>query len=269
MTKSIVDLRGQKFDLLAPVAIAGFNKYRNALWLCQCDCGKTKIVASNYLRRKDRYKSCGCEGKNKSDRIIDQRFGFWTVKEKVKKTGSKALFICECDCGTIAKQSAFDLINQKTKSCGCFSHRTKKGQKLEGYAPRSTIKRDHPLYSTWLSMKERCENASHKKWHRYGGRGIKVCERWQNFAFFVKDMHPKPDGTSLDRINNNGDYEPSNCRWATPVVQAQNTRRNVLIERDGVTLCISEWARRLGVSHATIKAWTKKGWGAFVDNPSD
>lgn len=267
---SIVDLRGQKFDLLTPLAVVGFNSQRNTIWLCQCDCGKTKTVAANYLRRKDRYKSCGCSGRNHSDCIIGQRFGHWTVKEKTKNNKGKKAFLCECDCGNVKLQSSSDLINKKTRSCGCanLSKGKKKNSKIY-LGERSIIKKDHPLYAAWLAMKQRCENPSDRKWPRYGARGIKVCSRWQNFAFFVKDMQPRPDGMSLDRIDNNGNYEPSNCRWATPRTQAQNTRRNIFVKKDGITLCLSEWARRMNVTHSTIKSWVQNGWGSVIDNPSN
>lgn len=269
MTKSIIDLSGLKFDFLQPLAVVGANKQKNTLWLCKCDCGKTKIVAANYLKRKDRIKSCGCNGRNKWDCIIGQRFGFWTVKEKLKQSGKRLYFICQCDCGTIKMQASFDLINKKTQSCGC-AYRKKRIEEDGNICTRkSNIKNDHPLYRTWILMKNRCENPSDRKWHRYGGRGIKVCDRWQNFAFFVKDLYPKPPGTSLDRIDNNGNYGPSNCRWATARVQAQNTRRNVLIKNNDTVLCVSEWARKMKVSRQTILTWNKAGWGEIMPNPSD
>lgn len=258
MTRRIVDLTGQKFDLLKAVSYAGIAKNGGTNWLCECECGKTKIMSGSYLKRKDRYKSCGCKSKNASDWIIGKTFGLWAVEEKVKtKNGWK--FLCTCTCGKKSLQCAYDLTSGKTKSCGCFVSRS----------PRSSILKDHPLYGSWRSMRDRCNNPANPKWYRYGGRGIKICSRWENFMFFAADMGPRPKGASLDRINNDGDYEPSNCRWATPKQQSQNTRRNIWIEKDARIMCASDWAKELNTSHTTVKRWAALGkFGKIVNAPN-
>jgi hypothetical protein len=118
----------------------------------------------------------------------------------------------------------------------------------------------HPLYHTWANMKNRCSNKNHRNYNIYGGRGIRVCERWMTFILFAEDMGPKPSAKhSLDRIDSNGNYEPSNCRWADPVTQGQNTSRVQKIEINGVVKCFAEWCRHYNIHKATAKARIKAG----------
>lgn len=115
-------------------------------------------------------------------------------------------------------------------------------------------------YRTWRAMRQRCNNPKNPQFGAYGGRGIAVCESWGHFSTFLKDMGECPIGLSLDRYPDvNGNYEPGNCRWATPKEQSQNVRRNVLLTLNGETHCVSEWARRLGIPQATIYARVKRG----------
>jgi len=110
-------------------------------------------------------------------------------------------------------------------------------------------------------MIERCENPKNKKFPSYGGRGIRVCSRWRNsFEAFLEDMGGKPKGFSVDRIDNNGNYEPGNCRWADAKTQAKNRRSNVWIEYKGKRMIISDWADALGINRGTLEARKKAGW---------
>jgi hypothetical protein len=116
---------------------------------------------------------------------------------------------------------------------------------------------DHPLYWLFNSMKKRCRTPTHVAYASYGGRGIKVCDRWlepngSGFRNFVADMGERPAGTTLDRINNDGNYEPSNCRWATRKEQYSNRRTNVRLSLNGETKTITEWAKQLGHRHSGI-----------------
>lgn len=118
--------------------------------------------------------------------------------------------------------------------------------------------KDHPLYGTWSSIKTRCFNKRCKKFKNYGGRGITMCDEWKlSFVAFCRDMGDKPPGTSIDRINNDGDYCKSNCRWATLVQQANNSRRNVKLKCGGEVLTITQWRARLGFR---IDRRVKSGW---------
>ncbi len=121
--------------------------------------------------------------------------------------------------------------------------------------------RSHPLYAAWSSMKGRCLCPTDQKFPIYGARGIRVCERWaSSFSSFVDDMGQRPDGTTLERIDTNGHYEPGNCRWATQVEQQNNRRNNRRIEHGGESLTLAEWARRTGINQSTIWLRLRAGW---------
>lgn len=117
-----------------------------------------------------------------------------------------------------------------------------------------------PTYKTWLSMKQRCNNPHAPNYALYGGRGIKICKEWNdNFIAFLSDMGERPKGTSLDRINSNGDYCKENCRWATPKEQSMNLRTTYIIEYNGEVDSVHGWSERLGVSYSVIKYNHKHG----------
>lgn len=117
--------------------------------------------------------------------------------------------------------------------------------------------REHAI---WRNMLQRCLNPNCQDYSKYGGRGITVCERWREFACFFADMGARPDGTSLDRVNNDGNYEPSNCRWANSLCQNNNSRHNRMLELNGVSLNVSQWAHRLGVTKQLILGRLNLGW---------
>ena len=109
---------------------------------------------------------------------------------------------------------------------------------------------DHPLYSTWVQMRSRCNNPKNDRYGDYGQRGITVCDRWSTFRNFAEDMHPKPDRFhSLERRDNDGPYSPDNCSWELPLVQHNNKRSNRLITHNGKTQTLSEWARETGIDY--------------------
>lgn len=162
--------------------------------------------------------------------------------------GNKA-WKCKCECGTVKRILQHSLVNGDSKSCGCYCR-----EKATTHGLTKT-----PLYRRWVSMKQRCDNPKNKAYKNYGGRGIKVCRRWLKFENFLADMGTPSPGLSLERKNNNGNYTPKNCRWATGSEQCRNTRRNHLIEAGGLNLCIAEWSERLGSSKNSIHSRLRKG----------
>lgn len=133
-----------------------------------------------------------------------------------------------CDCGTEKLVASPNLVNGSTKSCGCFrKESTSKKFKTHGL-------HGSPTWYSWTSMKTRCKNPKATQYELYGGRGIQVCERWEKFENFLEDMGERPPGKSLDRIDANGNYEPSNCRWATKKEQGQNKRKTRMINKDSL-----------------------------------
>jgi hypothetical protein len=118
-------------------------------------------------------------------------------------------------------------------------------------------------YHTWIKMRARCENPNTPRFERWGGRGISVCERWKHFENFLTDMGRQPDGTSLDRIDNDGNYGPTNCRWATRIEQANNRISNRRVEFKGEVKTVAEWARLLKFKPLTLIMRLRRGWSPY------
>jgi len=150
----------------------------------------------------------------------------------------KILWECVCDCGVITNLPSFLIADGKVKTCGCGVLSTG-GHRLLGT----------PTYVSWMAMKARCNNPKHEAYARYGGRGIKVCGEWMHdFAAFLRDVGERPSTDyQLERIDNNGNYEPGNVRWATRVEQWRNRSTNRLITHDGITKTLFEWAEEFKI----------------------
>lgn len=165
--------------------------------------------------------------------LVGLRFGLITVVRYLKcHDRSGKIWLCRCKCGKEFLTQSNKLTSGHSKSCGCqlIKH---------GHASNPT-----PEYRTWCAMNNRCLNPNNEAFRYYGGRGIKVCRGWQlSYEKFLRDMGDRPEGMTLDRINNNGNYGPSNCRWATHQQQQNNQRRNRIIEFNGMRQTVTAWAR--------------------------
>jgi hypothetical protein len=170
---------------------------------------------------------------------------------EVREGNPHAHWLCQCDCGGTASVNGTLLRALKTMSCGCIT-------KERGRASLTTHGHSRsPEYMVWIGLRSRCNNKRSKDYANYGGRGIKVCARWDSdFMAFLADMGPRPSGEhSVERSDNNGDYEPTNCYWGTRVEQSNNRRTNVRVIFGGRELSMKEYADALGVSYHC--AWNR------------
>lgn len=187
--------------------------------------------------------------------ITSKRFGRLVAIQRLPGNPKHLAYLCHCDCGTEKPVAVSNLTSGRTVSCGC--------QKIERTKiSNSTHKMSRTFeYGTWQRMRARCTNPKNKNFRNYGARGIKVCERWdKSFENFFADMGKAPPHHSIDRIDNDGNYEPGNCRWATKVEQNRNTRRCRAITAYGHTLRSHEWERITGIPSEVIIDRLLKGW---------
>lgn len=180
------------------------------------------------------------------------RFGCWTAQREAGRDKYGAVLIaCVCDCGRERDVKASALARGVSMSCGCAS--------ADSLVTHGMSK--SPLYGVWRGMLDRTTNPGHAEWSNYGGRGITVCTRWHRFELFAADMAAGyRRGVQLDRINNDGDYSPSNCRWVSHQANQRNKRTNHRIEWRGRELIAQEWAELLGINANTIIYRLRRGW---------
>lgn len=197
---------------------------------------------------------------------IGQRYGRLLVLERSpnkSKKDTNARWLCRCDCGMAIIAYGQDLGRGRTKSCGCLNaeNRYQHGMAYE------------PVYAVWQAMLQRCTNPKSQSYANYGARGIYVCEEWKKFQNFFADMGCPPKDYSLDRINVNGSYTKENCRWAAIKTQNNNTRRNRVVEFNGMTHTLAEWSEILGIGWYSLRARLDYfGWSiekAFTTPPKE
>lgn len=184
-----------------------------------------------------------------------KKFGRLTVLSLHEKAegSTRHKWLCQCTCGNTAIAVIKDMQSGKTRSCGClFTDMLVARNKKHG------LIYDHKrTYRTWKDLRQRCNNPNNKDYKDYGGRGIQVCERWNDFKNFFDDMGDRPEGMTIDRIDTNGNYEPSNCRWATPVEQARNKRNNHVMD-NGKTL--AENCEDSGIDYKVVSYRVSQGF---------
>ncbi len=189
--------------------------------------------------------------------LTNKTFGRLTVLHRVQNDRhGKTRWMCNCTCGNNCEVGSRELQSGDCRSCGCFQ--------VESTVERSTKhgKRYISEYKVWLGMRQRCTNPNDTSYPEYGGRGIKICYRWlESFENFYDDMGTRPSKKhSLNRINNDGHYEPDNCEWATDKTQANNKRNTKKLEYNGSLVPIQILCERFKISKATLQARLKLGW---------
>lgn len=246
---AVTDISGMRFGRLTVIGRAGSNKNGRALWNCQCDCGAFTVVKGNALLSGNT-KSCGCL--NFSD-ITGKRFGRLTAicPDNSRSNSHGKYWICRCDCGAYCSVFRSNLVCGETESCGrgkCRNTRKTHGGSRER------------LYHVWADMRRRCISPQCSNYSSYGGRGITVCEEWQNSFEAFRDWalangydETAPRGEcTIDRIDVNGSYSPENCRWVNATAQNNNKRKNRRIECFGEVKTLAEWALEYGMVPETL-----------------
>lgn len=187
--------------------------------------------------------------------LTGQRFGRLVVQNYSGQSKNKMfMFDCLCDCGNKKRLRGNHLERGEITSCGCFRKTFKMthGHTAMGHASGT--------YGSWASMVDRATNPNNKRFKDYLGRGIGVCDRWLSFENFLSDVGGRPNGTTLERIDNNLGYFPGNVKWATRSEQQRNRRTNHLVTFKGETHCIAEWAELVGLRFSTLFTRLKRGW---------
>lgn len=196
--------------------------------------------------------------------LVGQRFGRLVVIERAENNKwGQSRWRCKCDCGNEIVTTANSLTRGHSKSCGCYN--------LEKCIERLPVKRTHclsrtPLYRSWILMKQRCFNSDRKDWMEYGGRGITICDEWLDSSKFFEWalVNGYKEGLTLDRIDTNGNYEPSNCRWATAKEQTRNRRNTVKTTFHGEEITLGELSERYDIPYTTL--WWRYKHGHVEDD---
>lgn len=194
--------------------------------------------------------------------LTGQKFGRLSVVQYAGRQGRKSTWLCRCECGNWSTNIVtWTLTAGVTTSCGCFS----KEKLAEGrnYLHNGVIRHGMAktrVYNIWRGILQRCNNPKASKYDNYGGRGIKVCERWRKFENFYEDMGDPLENQTIERIDSDKDYSPENCKWATYAEQNRNTKNNNKITLNGKTQCLTDWCKEYGIKITTVLGRIERNW---------
>jgi hypothetical protein len=255
---NFIDLTGQTFGRLT--VIERDSSRNGTYFLCQCTCGNLKSIKSNDLKRGSTL-SCSClrseTSKNKSIDLTNHTYNRITVVSLDHRKKNKLYWLCRCECGNNLIIDSSHLRSSHTKSCGCY--------KLETTILRTEKHRmcKSPEYYSWGAIKNRCLNKKNPAYCNYGGRGITMFTDWiDSFESFFSYVGNRPSSKhSIDRIENNGNYEPGNVKWSTKKEQANNRRSSQFFIFMNESKTLSEWSETTGISYDVIRQRINKyGW---------
>lgn len=256
---------GKKFGRLEVLQFEGLNNHRKATWLCRCECGTTKAFVGSSLINGTVI-SCGCYKNNEAKKrfskdMTGMSFGKLKVicrdGTHVSGRSKLALWKCVCECGNETTVRGASLRNGSTTSCGCAQRENaSKANTTHGLSKTK-------IYQIWVGMKERCHNPNSDSYPYYGERGICVDKDWRSdftlFYWWAIDKGYR-EGLTLDRIDVNGNYEPSNCRWITQKEQSNNTRRNKYYDFEGGKYTLSQISDKCGIRYSVLYKRLSRGW---------
>lgn len=245
----IEDITGKKFGKLLAIEKTIVNN--SVHYKCICDCGEERIVRGDRLR-SGYTKSCGCLKKVSH---VGKKFGKLKVIEKIVK-GNRSFYECVCDCGNKKTTRGDSLTSGRTRSCGCLVMENSTVSNLSHDSSRTR------LYRIYNKMKSRCYDSKNARFHRYGGRGIIVCQEWlEDFTVFKRWAleNGYRDNLSIDRINNDGNYTPDNCRWATKLQQANNKSTNIKLIFKGKEMTLAEYCRLNNLAYDSTRTKLNNG----------
>lgn len=240
---------GKKYGRLTILKDLGLHAIRRKrMVLAECECGNVREYLLGQMKLGD-VKSCGCIVKDKFYDVVGKKYGLLTVVEELMRVKRQRMVLVQCDCSNRTMVSLSNLESGNTKSCGCLA------KKIVSELSKKHGLSGHLLYGVWGNIKTRCYNKNLEIYTDYGGRGIKMCDEWHyDFVCFYNwcISNGWQKGLSVERINNDGNYEPGNCKMGTPPMQNRNKRNNIYLEYEGKSMCVADWAKELGIGLTTI-----------------
>lgn len=275
-----VDKIGNRYGKLTVLEYA-YTKNGKSYWVCQCDCGKKKIINGSHLGT---VVSCGCAkkeaGKKRRIDLTGTRVGRLSVMQPAyTKNDRRTVWKCLCDCGNVVYVDTSALVGKHTRSCGCLQRETaaefiRRPEIVEACHKKVTKYKygTHPAVSSWGAMMNRCYNPKNIMYMYYGAKGRTVCEEWHDRDKFVEWALANgwQKGLTIDRIDNNGNYEPGNCQWLS---MSENSKKNIYsridIQIEDKVYCISDWAKVLKLHPKNLynirKAVGTEGLKEFIE----